>query len=240
MRIAVYTDDGKMYEKIEALLDDLKNDSEIPFRLIRMLNLKQMVEVLAASALNVALIDLEAAKGREAAEYLYLNDSECACYLVDKDGTQGLFGYQVGAKDFLLKPLEDSRLLKLFSSEAKRQQAASEREIKIKVDGLWKAVPAKSVLYVESMGHNLSFHMVSGQAVKFVATFKEYYPILNTFPEFLRCHQSYIINLNYVVDMKSDVFFLGNGEEINISRQYRKESRQCYIDYMLKKYCGNT
>ena len=36
--------------------------------------------------------------------------------------------------------------------------------------------------------------------------------------------------------MKSDVFRMASGEEINISRQYRKESKKYFIDYMLKKY----
>ncbi len=148
----------------------------------------------------------------------------------------GLFGYQVRAKDFLLKPVERGRLQKIVCEEAKRQQAVVFQEIKIKIDGLWKAVSPGGILYVESMGHNLVFHMVSGKEVRFVATFKEYYPILNMFPCFLRCHQSYILNLDYVTDMKSDVFFLGSGDEINISRQYRRDCKQYYVEYMMKKY----
>ena len=141
-----------------------------------------------------------------------------------------MFGYQVKAKDFLIKPVEKGKLLRIVSEEVKRQQENVVKEIKVKVEGLWKAIVPASILYVESMGHNLIFHMVSGRDIKFVATFKEYYPILNMIPRFLRCHQSYILNLDYVSNMRSDVFLLGSGEEINISRQYRKECRQYYID----------
>ncbi len=240
MKIAVYTNDGDFYESIERILDHLGNAADMSFRLTRLQDLKQMTEILSLSNLNMALIDLETPKGKEAAEFLYLNDSECACYLTDKDETHGLFGYQVRAKDFLLKPVKNDRLLKIVSEEIKWQQASSRREIKVKIDGLWKPVVPASILYVESMGHNLIFHMVSGKDVKFVAAFKEYYPILNMFPVFLRCHQSYILNLDYVIDMKSDVFLMANGEEINISRQYRRTSKQSYIEYMMKKYYEPT
>lgn len=240
MKIAVYTDDGIFYESMEAVLNNLGNDPEIPFKLIMLRNLKQMTEVLSVSDLNMALIDLGTPKGKEAAEFLYLNDSGCSCYLLDKDETHGLFGYQVRARDFLIKPVEKGKLLKIVSEEVKRQRENLVKEIKVKVEGLWKAIVPASILYVESMGHSLIFHMVSGRDIKFVATFKEYYPILNMFPRFLRCHQSYILNLDYVSDMKSDVFLLGSGEEINISRQYRRECRQYYIEYMMKKYYENT
>ncbi len=236
MKIAVYTDDEKFYDIVVTVLENLGGNSDISFGCRRVFNLKQTTELLAGAALNMALIDLETPMGKEAAEFLYLNDSGCSCYLLDKDETQGLFGYQVGARDFLLKPVENNRLLKIVSDEARRHQTDSLREIKIRIDGLWRAVPPSSILYVESMGHNLTFHMVDGRKVRFVATFKEYYPVLNTFPRFLRCHQSYIINLDYAEDMKSDVFRMASGEEINISRQYRKESKKYFIDYMLKKY----
>ncbi len=240
MKIAVYTDDRELYESIERAVNGLESDSPMSFCLTQMVNLRQMAEVLSATSLNMALVDLGTARGKEAAETLYLNDSCCSCYLLDKDETHGLFGYQVGARDFLLKPVEPARLLRIVTEEAKRQQLNLLREIRVKVDGLWKPVSPASVLYVESMGHNLIFHMINGKDIRFVATFKEYYPILNTFPQFLRCHQSYILNLDYVADMKNDVFLLGGGEEINISRQYRRECKRKYIDFMMKKYCEDN
>lgn len=237
IRIAVFTDDMEFYKGIEKVTGEIGETLELSFSVMGCVSLKQMAEILTVSPLNIALIDLGAARGKEAMEFLNLNDSGCSLYLVDKDGNKGLLGYQVGAKDFLIKPLHRDRYRKLLVEEARRQSVNGMREIKIKVEGLWKPVPPASILYVESMGHNLTFHMVSGKDIRFVATFKEYHPLLGTFPQFLRCHQSYIVNLDYVVEMKSDLFRLGDGEEINISRQYRRECKQTYIEYMLRKYC---
>lgn len=240
MKIAVYTNDGNLYGSMGTVLSILENNSNMAFKLTKLHDMKQMAETLSASDLNMALIDLETARGKEAAEFLYLNDSGCACYLLDKDETQGLFGYQVRARDFLIKPVEDCRLLKIVSEEVKRQQAVDLKEIKIKIDGLWKSISPADILYVESMGHNLIFHMISGREAKFVSTFKEYYPVLDMFPQFLRCHQSYILNLDYATDMKSDYFMLCDGRKINISRQYRKDCKKYYIEYMMKKYLIHT
>lgn len=237
IRIAVFTEDMEFYKGIEKATGEIGEALEVPFSVTGCASLKQMAEALTQSPLNIALIDLEAARGKEATEFLYLNDSGCSLYLLDKDGVQGLLGYQVGARDFLIKPLQRERYMRILVEEVRRQSVNGKREIKIKVEGLWKPVPPSGILYVESMGHNLTFHMVSGKDIRFVATFKEYHPLLGTFPQFLRCHQSYIVNLDYVAEMKSDLFRLGGGEEINISRQYRRECKQAYIEYMLKKYC---
>lgn len=237
IRVTVFTDDMEWYKGIENMAGEIGAALELPLSVTACAGLKQMTETLTSAPLDAALIDLEAARGREAAEFLNLNDSECSLYLLDRDGTHGLLGYQVRAKDFLIKPLQKERLTRILAEEARRQSASGMRAVKIKVEGLWKPVPPAGILYVESMGHNLTFHMVSGKDIRFVATFKEYHPILSTFPQFLRCHQSYMLNLDYVTEMKSDMFRMGNGEEINISRQYRRECKQVYIDYMLKKYC---
>ena len=63
MKIAVYTNDGNFYEGIETILNDLGTDSDIPFRLIRWQNLKQITEFLSVSDMNMAMIDLGTPKG---------------------------------------------------------------------------------------------------------------------------------------------------------------------------------
>lgn len=52
---------------------------------------------------------------------------------------------------------------------------------------------------------------------------------------FARCHQSYIVNLNFIKRIKSDSLELMNGMEVNISRTYREKFRQEYFEFLSKK-----
>lgn len=47
-------------------------------------------------------------------------------------------------------------------------------------------------------------------------------------PDFLRCHQSYIINMSYVSDLRKNQFVLTNGDTVPISKKYILEARKAY------------
>ena len=44
--------------------------------------------------------------------------------------------------------------------------------------------------------------------------------------DFVRCHNSYMVNLNYVKELRRNEFVLKNGKEIPISRRYLEEVRR--------------
>jgi len=50
---------------------------------------------------------------------------------------------------------------------------------------------------------------------------------------FLKCHQSYIINLDKVVKMKSQTIFFENGQKIFIGREKFQSTRQYYASYII-------
>ena len=50
-------------------------------------------------------------------------------------------------------------------------------------------------------------------------------------PMFLRCHNSFIINLNYIQLYTSNAFVLKNGKEIPISRSYQKDCQKMFLKW---------
>ncbi len=55
---------------------------------------------------------------------------------------------------------------------------------------------------------------------------------------FLRCHQSYLVNMHMIqsMDMQNHVFFLYSNEEILISRRNYKESKERYRQFMEERH----
>ena len=51
-----------------------------------------------------------------------------------------------------------------------------------------------------------------------------------TAPCFLRCHQSFLVNMNYVKAVDKD-FILTNDDVVLIRKKNLKELRQVYFDY---------
>lgn len=52
---------------------------------------------------------------------------------------------------------------------------------------------------------------------------------------FLRCHRSYIINLDYISDINNSDFVLNDGTLIPLKRDHKKVFKTYYEDYLFKK-----
>lgn len=52
---------------------------------------------------------------------------------------------------------------------------------------------------------------------------------------FLRCHRSYIINLDYISDINNKDFVLNDGTLIPLKRDHKKFFKTYYEDYLFKQ-----
>jgi DNA-binding LytR/AlgR family response regulator len=85
-------------------------------------------------------------------------------------------------------------------------------------------------MYVESEGIDCHIHSVEG-TLSALATLDGIERELPS-PRFLRCHQSYIVNLEYVLAIRTD-FVLKNGERALIRRRFSKECAEIYKRWLL-------
>lgn len=90
-------------------------------------------------------------------------------------------------------------------------------------------VPFSDILYLESCGKKVVLHFYKDKhQYAFVGKLEE---VLSTFPGcFLRCHQSYAVNIDYIRNFhtKTQNFVLVNGEAIPISRRLFKSVQEKY------------
>ena len=92
-----------------------------------------------------------------------------------------------------------------------------------------RTVLLKNVLYIEIQSHRLCFtvgdevlHMY-GQIGKLEMQLAD--------SHFVRCHQSYLVNLEHIASIKNYWLCLSNGTEIPVSRSRYSEVKSCYLRY---------
>lgn len=141
-------------------------------------------------------------------------------------------GFEVGAVHYLVKPYtnEDleiaiTRCLKIIKIEEPYIEIMVERENK-KVLYAW-------ITYIESQNRYCIIQTMK-QQFKTYQQLSELEGLLDD-ARFLRCHRSYIVNLDYVADYQNGVFLMKNGIEIPIKRGDRKNMKQQYEDYFFEK-----
>lgn len=137
-----------------------------------------------------------------------------------------LESYDVYASGYILKPygLQDiKRTLDRFLPE---YQSAS-YQVKQKSGVVY--IPVNEILYVESDNTKCILHRTGDRNYVLYKKLTQIETELND-ERFLRCHQSYLVNMNYIREA-NDVFLLQNGEEVLIRRKSKKELHQKFLDY---------
>ena len=134
---------------------------------------------------------------------------------------------------YLGKPVDIAKMKK-YIDRAMREMEAMEQVMYVSIKGVDYRLLLSGVRYIESSGRQAYVHY--GDEV--VGGVYERLDVLadQLDGRFVRCHQSFIVNLDYVSSMDTDSFEVeghsgGESVTIRISRNRIKEARQKYYDY---------
>lgn len=141
--------------------------------------------------------------------------------------------FEVEAAGYLLKPVESCKLAPLMGkvlSPIRPQRVALQcgRERRYFVLG--------DILYAESEAHITRLHLRSGESA---ACGEKLSDLEKLFADnrFLRCHQSFLVNLEHIKDVNDD-FILENGERIPIPIRRHKEMADAYYRFFVSAAIG--
>ena len=93
------------------------------------------------------------------------------------------------------------------------------------------------VSYITSSLHIVNFHKTDGSILQCRGKLKDFEKQLDD-STFLRCHQSFIVNMERVTGAENDSFHIGE-HVIPISRSYNRNAHEKYDEY-LKTFSRNT
>ncbi|MCQ4637609.1 LytTR family DNA-binding domain-containing protein [Anaerovorax odorimutans] len=153
-------------------------------------------------------------------------DSEALICFVSASDDFYREAYDLYAFQYLVKPVGRQDFEKMLERAAHTIRRNRERVVTFERYGKPYAIPYGDILYIASQGHRLLYKCKGG--VKYQSNGKLQDVAEKLDPEvFARCHQSFLVNLYNVDDLKQNMF-LCEGEEIPISRPYYKDVKKQY------------
>lgn len=176
-------------------------------------------------------IQLENSDGFETAKALRELNGDVIILFVTSLAHFALKGYEVAAFDFIVKPLT-YEIYTLKMSRVFDKLKGSKGMIVINYAGGVMQLPLSDVKYVETNGHAVLFHTVSG-VYKSYASMKNIEKQINS-PTFFRCNSCYLVNLKYVRGV-NDFDLIIEGGVLQISR-----SRKTKLIETLNRYLGGS
>lgn len=89
---------------------------------------------------------------------------------------------------------------------------------------------AEEVLYIETKGHKNFFYLTDGRIFSIYRKLDELEADFSG-RDFLRCHQSYLVNMQYIEKISSYVLTLENGEQLSVPKARYKEVKREFLAY---------
>ncbi len=159
--------------------------------------------------------------------------------------------FDVGAFHYLLKPIRENRFLEIFfralqalegdyRSEKKKkispgqcqdgaQENTQENILMVHWGGVSRAVPAKSIRYLESRGHKVILHL-EDQEVEYYARLRDMEEALGK--AFFRIHKGYVIGLSHVESYSRAEVVLAGGHRLPVSKYKYGEFVKAYLRFL--------
>lgn len=144
-------------------------------------------------------------------------------------------GYEVRAYRYLLKPIDSEGLKKHILACIKEIRKNKNQYILIKNKSNTYKIYSNEIKYIEVQKKDMIIHTINKD---FDARYslEKIEKDLNT-EQFVRCHKSFIINLNYVENIKSNTAILSSEEEIPISRYRYKDIKEKFLKFLGDRIC---
>lgn len=139
--------------------------------------------------------------------------------------------FQVMPLGFLLKPLETDQVEQLLSKGLRLYERKNQTFEYYSKGNIFK-IPYKEILYFYSENKKINI-VLKKEEIQFNGKLKE---VAATVPHnFIMIHQSYLINLDYMLECSYESVKMCGGSLLNISRPYRRSVREQILQYKWEK-----
>lgn len=200
-----------LYDNAESLLRDIDNGviSDIYF-----------LDIFMKSGIS----------GIEAAKKIRQKSEDAIIIFISSSDDFYRESFDLYAFNYMLKPIDSNKFYEVFSKAVKQTDRTTEQIIRFNFNNMEQTVRCSDLVYLASDRHVVYFYKQDGESGKAYGKLDDYVKQLPA-GIFVRCHQSYVVNLKKVTGITSSEFMIGR-IKIPISRKYSASAHDIYCRYM--------
>lgn len=229
IRVAIVEDDQTASQTLSNYLLRYADENHTQFRISSFGDAVSLLDNYKAEY-DIIFMDIRMPylNGMDATHKLRALDQKVILIFITSLTQYAVEGYEVNASSYIIKPVKYYDFaLKLSRAVAKVPQVNNAKfEIHTKTSTI--RLDPQDIRYVESSGHHLTFHTFSGEYTQYGSLSKLEEKLLEF--NFVRCNSCYLVNLQYVRDIKGYTVFLDNCE-LKISQPRKKAFVQAVESY---------
>ncbi len=139
--------------------------------------------------------------------------------------------FDVGAFQYLLKPVNPDRFAKVFrrAVQTRLDENRRNKTLTVRYAGITKTIALDQIYYMESQNHKIVIHLRDGELA--------YYARIGDLEEelqgqFFRIHKGFLINLAFVEEYSKTEVTMTSGDRIPISKYKYQDFTKAYLRFM--------
>ncbi len=195
--------------------------------------LELLAHVAEKGGFDVLLLDIymPGIIGTEAARELRAMGDKCQIIFLTTSRDHAIDAFSLDAAHYLVKPYSEKEFFAALNKVMDKFTKKDEVYITVKsTDGI-RRIDLSRLVYTETDNHVQKLYFSDGSAISVRKSSTELFELLEEEPRFYKCGSTYIINMDYIVELSSKGVAFSSGVRIPILSRKYMELRKLYMDY---------
>ena len=228
--IAIVEDEAAFAAQLQEYLDKYQEEHDVRFKISVFGDGEEILKDYQP-LYDIILLDIEMPKvnGMQAAEQIREQDADVTLMFITNMAGYAIKGYEVGALDFVMKPVNYYTFSMKLTRVLKRTRQKARQEILLTLPDGVKKLNVQQIYYVEVQNRMLSYHTDEG-VFTMRGTMQSVEQMLRPYA-FVKCNHWYIVNLKHVSEVRKNTAIVA-GHELEVSRRNRTAFLQALTEYV--------
>lgn len=232
LKIAICDDEILICNQLKQMVSDQLDELKKRFEIICYTNIKDLLPFQSDFDIFFLDIQMPDINGIDFAKKIRDEGSHCALIFITALQEYVFDAFGVEAIDYICKPVDVVRLRQALLRAIKWSQKRNDKVLFVQTMYWSKVIKLNSIYYCEVINRKIYLHTQSG-IVEYYNKIEEVEKQLDY--RFIKCHRSYIINLDFLYEYTKKEVTLDNGDCIPISKLRRQEFMKTMLQYMKKR-----
>lgn len=235
LRIAIVDENEADLNKLETLVKDHLDHIKAPSIITLYPKIDKAIKACSKQLIyDIVFIAFKGdePKGLKLAQTIRSYDTQCKIVVTSESEEYAYISYRINAFNYVLKPFDQNQIEDMIFELNHIFQKIDGRHTTFHAKSGYYRLKHKDIIYVESQRRQVFFHLKDSCAIMLNAKLDDIQSELSD-QRFLRCHKSYLVNMDYIHRLEKRHLYLYNSDAmIVVPKEALHEVKTRYFEYL--------
>ena len=238
IQIAFCDDDQTVLDQLSALLEKYRTQRCIQIQCTAFRSpLDLLAEIEKGVRYDILFLDviMPAENGITVAKEIRQYDTAVEIIFLTSSTEFAVESYAVDAWYYQLKPIQREDFFRLMDSACAACTREQRHSLILRSKSGIVRLELEELVYCEVMGRTLTFHLNNGVVLESMGRLDDLCDQLVEYPNFLRPHRSFLINMEYIANIAARSITMQDGAVVPLPHGKYSETKERYLSYIFDR-----